>query len=163
LTAGVLTVTFPSVIAHSTVSVRVIERLPSVDHTTDFPVAVTAKADDAVNGEEPRQGDATIVATAVATQVAVIFLPTLRAGAVSCGDTINSGFFQPGETTVQLGASLGCFQSPVALRIAASGKTIDLNKFKIVGASTNQVKGSVAIVIAAGTTGVTIKGGSTRS
>jgi uncharacterized repeat protein (TIGR01451 family) len=163
LAAGVLTATFPSIAAHTAITVRVIERLPGVDQTTSFPLVVTADAGGAINGEKPRHGDATIVATAVSNLISVTLLPSRRTDVISCGATIDSTFFQPGETTVQLGASMGCVQSPVALRIAASGKTFDLNKFKIVGASTNQVRGSVAIVIAAGTTGVTIAGGSTRS
>jgi len=163
LSAGVLTVTLPTFLAHTTVNVRVIAKLPGVSQTTTFNLVVKAHADKAINGGEPRDGDATIVATAVSNLIGVTFLPGLRTDSVSCGATIGPDFFRPGETTVQLAASMGCVQSPVALRIAASGKTLDLNKFNIVGASTSQVKGSVGIVVAAGTTSVTINGGSTRS
>jgi hypothetical protein len=73
---------------------------------------------------------------------------------------VGSDFFQAGETTVRLLSSMGCAQSDLGLRIAASSKTLDLNKFKIVGPSSTP--NSKGIVIGAGATNVTVIGGSTN-
>jgi hypothetical protein len=91
----------------------------------------------------------------------VVFQPSQRTGSLSCGDNITPGFFESGEHTVQLRASIGCAHSKVAVKISASGKTFDLQGFKIVGAATDQIKGSVGILVAA--TNVTIVGGGTGS
>jgi len=70
--------------------------------------------------------------------------------------------FQSGEDTIQLNGGMACPHSDFALRMAASGKTLSLNKFKIVGASTDLNEGSVGILVGAGANNVTIDGGSTR-
>src|SRR5205823_7652723 len=59
--------------------------------------------------------------------------------------------------------ALGCAHSKVALTISASGKTIDLQEFKIVGAATDQILGSVGILVKQGADNVTIIGGATGS
>src|SRR4030095_9663094 len=64
-----------------------------------------------------------------------------------------------GEHTVQLRNSMGCAHSKVAVTISSSGKTFDFQGFKIVGAATDQIKGSVGILVSA--TNVTIVGGGT--
>ena len=56
---------------------------------------------------------------------------------------------------------MGCAHSKVAVKISASGKTFDFQGFKIVGAATDQIKGSVGILVAA--PNVTIVGGGTGS
>src|SRR5215468_4486280 len=61
--------------------------------TTTFAV-IKAHADDAIGGQEPRDGDTTVVSTLLAPDVPVVFQPTQRTDTVSCGDTITSGMFQ---------------------------------------------------------------------
>ena len=154
---GVVTTTYPVIKAHATVKVSVTLKMPGVSAT--FIVVATAHADSAIGGEEPRDGSGSIACAVLSDSVPVVFLPSLRAGSVSCGDNIQATFFRPGEDTVQLGASIGCAHSAAAFAISASGKRFDLNGFKIVGAATNQIKGSVGVFVDPGATGVTILGG----
>ena len=157
---GVVTTTFASVKAHAIVKVGVGLKSPTVTAPTTVGVNVKAHADHAIGGDEPRDGDTTIIATVVPGTIPVEFLPSLRRATVACGDTVGSDFFQAGETTVRLLSSMGCAQSDLGLRIAASSKTLDLNKFKIVGPSSTP--NSKGIVIGAGATSVTVIGGSTN-
>ena len=158
---GVVTTTYPTIKAHVAVKVSVTVKMPGV--STTFVIVATAHADGAINGEEPRDGSGSIAAAVLSDSVPVVFQPPQRMGSLSCGDNIQPSFFQPSEHTVQLTASLGCAHSDVAVKISSSGKTFDFHGFKIVGAATNQIKGSVGIVIAAGATDVTIAGGGTGS
>ncbi len=159
---GVLTTTFATVKAHSIVKVSIVLNTPSVITSSSYSLVVTAHADDSINGNEPRDGLATIVSTVLSDWIPVVFQPGGRTGALSCNTNIGPGFFQEPEHTVQFGASLGCAHSLTALTISASNKTIDLKKFKIVGASSNQFAGSVGIRVAEGAMGVTIIGGGTN-
>ncbi len=162
LSNNALTTTFATIKAHSTVKVTVLLNVPSVITGPSYSMGVTAHADSAVGGEEPRDGSATIVANVISDSIPVVFQPSGRTGTLSCSGTVGPSFFAPGETAVEFRASLGCSNSQTAITIAASNKTIDLKKFKIVGASTNQILGSVGIRIAQGATGVTIIGGGTN-
>jgi hypothetical protein len=119
--------------------------MPVPGVSTTFNVGATAHAASAIGGEEPRDGHATIAVVVLSDHVPVVFQPGGRVGSLSCGGNITPGFFHSGETTVQLGASIGCARSPIAVTISASGKTFDLQRFKIVGAATAQIKGSVGI------------------
>ena len=159
--AGVVTTTFPTIKAHTTVKVSMTLQMPGVSGS--FPVVATAHADDAIGGEEPRDGTGSITGAVLSNSVAVTFQPTQRTGLLHCGDVIRPQFFQAGEHTVQLTASLGCAFSTDAVTLAASGVTFDFHGYKIVGASSNQIKGSVGLRVAAGATGVTILGGGTGS
>ena len=158
---GVVTTMYPTIKAHVAVKVSVTVKMPGV--STTFVIVATAHADGAINGEEPRDGSGSIAAAVLSDSVPVVFQPPQRTGSLSCGDNIQPSFFQPSEHTVQLTASLGCAHSDVAVKISSSGKTFDFHGLKIVGAATNQIKGSVGIVIAAGATDVTIAGGGTGS
>ncbi len=133
--------------------------MPGVSAT--FTVVATAHATSAIGGEEPRDGSGSIAGAVLSASAPVLFLPSQRTGSLSCGDEITPSFFGSGENTVQLRASMGCAHSKVAVKISASGKTFDLQTFKIVGAATDQIKGSVGILVAA--PNVTIVGGGTNS
>jgi uncharacterized repeat protein (TIGR01451 family) len=157
---GVVTTTFPIMKAHlKKYKVSVTVKMPGGSST--YTVVATAHADRAIGGEEPRDGSAKIAATVLSNDVPVMFQPSQRTGTLTCGDEITSGFFQSGEHTVQLRNSMGCAHSKVALTISSSGKTFDFQGFKIVGAATDQIKGSVGILVSA--TNVTIVGGGTGS
>jgi uncharacterized repeat protein (TIGR01451 family) len=155
---GVVTTTYPIIKAHITAKVSVTWKMPGVSAT--FTVAATADADRAIGGEEPRDGSGSIAGVVLSASVPVVFQPSQRTGSLSCGDNITSSFFD-GDHTVQLGASMGCAHSSVAVKISSSGKTFDFQGFKIVGAATDQIKGSVGILVAA--PNVTIVGGGTAS
>ena len=160
-TGSVLTTTFAVIKAHSSVKVSILLNLPTVILSLSYSLSATAHAGSAIGGEEPRDGSVTIVGKVLANSISVVFQPSGRTGTFTCSGDMGPGFFQPGEHTVQFGGSLGCAKSQTALTISVSDKTIDLKGFKIVGASTNQIKGSVAILVAPGVTGVAITGGST--
>ena len=155
---GVVTTTYPTLKAHVTAKVSVTWKMPGVSAT--FTVAATAHADHAIAGEEPRDGSGSIAAVVLSASVPVVFQPSQRTGTLSCGDEITASFFGS-DNTVQLRASMGCAHSKVAVKIASSGKTLDLQGFKIVGAATDQIRGSVGILVAA--PNVTIIGGGTAS
>src|SRR5207249_7898969 len=153
---------FATIKAHATVKVSVTVKTPAKT-SASYVLAAKAHADHAIGGEEPRDGNVKITGTALSDTVPATFQPGGRTGAIGCGDTISSGTFQSGEDTLQLGAALGCAHSKVALTISASGKTIDLQEFKIVGAATDQILGSVGILVKQGADNVTIIGGATGS
>jgi len=150
LSGGVVSTTIGTMAAHLQIKVSVTLAMPAVSTTS----VITVSAD--ANGDSVTDGKASITTTILAAAVPVTFLPSNTAGAVSCGDTLTSSTFQT-DTTVKFLGGLGC-ASGSGLKITASGKTIDLNKNKITGAS---AKGNVGIRIGAGTTGVSIIGGST--
>jgi uncharacterized repeat protein (TIGR01451 family) len=156
---GTVTTTYPTIKAHVTAKVSVTVKMPGVSAT--FTVLASAHATSAIGGEEPRDGNGSIAAAVLSASAPVVFQPSQRSGSLSCGDEITSGFFESGENTVQLGASMGCAHSKIAVKISSSGKTFDLQGFKIVGAATDQIKGSVGILVAA--PNVTIVGGGTSS
>lgn len=158
---GVVTTTFATVKAHAVVKVSVALKMPAVTELTTIGVTAHAHADSAIGGEEPRDGDATISGTVLPGTIRVELLPTLRRANIACGVTINASFFQGAEHTVRLIDGMGCPESDIGIRMAASGKTLDLNKLKIVGASSALRQNSKGIVVAEGATNVTITGGST--
>lgn len=127
----------------------------------DRHLLATAHAAGAIGGEEPRDGSGSIAVAVLSDSVPVVFQPSERPDSLSCGDDIKSSFFESGEHTVQLRASMGCAHSKVAVKISSSGKTFDFQGFKIIGAATDQIKGSVGILV--GATNVTIVGGGTGS
>lgn len=156
---GVVTTTYPTIKAHVTAKVSVTWKMPGVSGT--FTVVATAHATSAIGGEEPRDGSGSIAGAVLSDTVPVVFQPSERTGSLSCGANITPGFFDSGEHTVQLRASMGCAHSKVAVKISSSGKTFDFQTFKIVGAATDQIKGSVGVLVAA--PNVTIVGGGTAS
>lgn len=156
---GVVTTTFAIMKAHiKKYKVSVTVKMPGVSGT--FTAVATAHADSAIAGEEPRDGSASIAAAVLSDSAPVVFQPSQRTGSLSCGDEIKSSFFGS-DHTVQLRASMGCAHSKVAVTISASGKTFDFQGFKLVGAATDQIKGSVGILVSA--SNVTILGGGTGS
>jgi uncharacterized repeat protein (TIGR01451 family) len=157
---GVVTTTFPTIKAHiKKAKVSVTVKMPGGSAT--YTVVATAHADNAIGGQEPRDGSASIASTVLSDSVPVMFQPSQRTASLSCGDDIKSSFFESGEDTIQLRNSMGCAHSKVAVTISASGKTFDFQGFKIVGAATDQIKGSVGILVSADN--VTIVGGGTGS
>ncbi len=154
--AGVVSVAFGSVKAHVTVKVNLTLAMPAVSVETTLPFDVSA------DGDEVDDNDLSTTTTVLPAAVTATYLPSLRQVTVACGDTVGGDGFGA-DTTLQFEGGLGCATSAVGLRMAASGKTLSLNKFKIVGSSVGAVaKGSAGIVIAAGATDVTIDGRSTN-
>jgi len=160
---GLVTTTLTKIGAHATGKLTLVALAPEVDEKTTLQLVVHAHVDRAVGGEEPRDGDVTLDVTLLPDTAKVVFLPGSREGSIECGDTIGSSTFEGSETTIQLTSSLGCATHKIGLTMAASGKTLDLNRSKIVGAATDLVKGSVGILIAEGADDVTVLGGGTRS
>jgi uncharacterized repeat protein (TIGR01451 family) len=150
---GIVTVNLGNVKAHTEPRVNLTLTMPSVSAVS--PVTVSgAKA----NGDEVDDSDQVSETTDVLppSAVPVTFLPTGRSGLIACGLELSSDFFQT-DTTVKLGGGLGCTSEPYGLKITASGKTLDLNTFKIVGVT---ALGNVGILVS-NATDVTIIGGST--
>jgi len=159
-----ITTTFALIRAHATAKVSIVMRMQTSSSTSDLSATATAHATDAIGGMEPRDGQATATATLLSDQIPVLFLPSQRQSTISCGDNITSGLFQGNEDTLQLAGDMGCAHSQVALKFSASNKTFDLNSNQIIGGVSNdQIKGSVAILIASGATNVTVLGGDTKS
>ena len=84
---GVLTTTFSLIKAHSSVKVTIVLGLPSVISSTSYDVFATAHADGAMNGEEPRDGSATIIGKVLADSIPVVFQPSGRTGTLTCSGT----------------------------------------------------------------------------
>ena len=91
----------------------------------------------------------------------VTYLPSGRVAPIACGDTLTPETFDT-DTTAKLSGPLGCTSGAWGLKITASGKTLDLNKFLIFWNSGSLTAGSVGILVS-NATGVTIIGGSTNT
>ena len=137
-------------------------RQPRINLTLNMPpvtavstVTVTAKA----NGDSVTDSDRVAQTTTVLppSLVPVTFLPSGRSGSIACGVTLDPDSFLS-DTTVMLGGGLGCASEPYGLKITASGTTIHLNSFKILGGQTTL--GNVGILVS-NASDVTIIGGST--
>ena len=125
--------------------------MPSVSVVTQITVEAKANGDNVSD-----EGAETTTTILPATSIAVTFWPSGRAGSIACGMTLSPDVFGA-DTTVKLSEGLGCTSEPYGLKITASGKTIDLNKFLIVGAV---APGNVGILVSAAND-VTIVGGGT--
>ena len=117
---GTIATTYKTVKAHTTVKVSVTLALPLVPVATTFALTARAHADNAIGGMEPGDGNGTIAGVALPETIPVVLLPSLRAATLSCGDDVSATFFQPGETTVQFTASLGCARLPFAVRMSCT-------------------------------------------
>jgi uncharacterized repeat protein (TIGR01451 family) len=150
LASGVISTTLGTMLAHQEIKVSVVLNMPAV--TAKSVITVSAKA----NGTLVTDGSGSTTTTILASTANVTFLPSNRAGTVSCGATLSSAVFGT-DTTVKFVDGLGCATGN-GFTIAASGKTVDLNKNKVIGAT---LKGNVGITIGSGATNVTVIGGST--
>ena len=149
-TNGVVTTALGKVKAHLEVRVSLTLLMPSV--TSPTSVTVTADADSTDATDDRNSATTTVLAPgSFAT-----YLPSGRVAPIACGDTLGPEQFDT-DTTAQLSGGLGCTTGPYGLRITASNKTLDLNKFKIVGAT---ALGNVGILISNAQC-VTVLGGST--
>jgi uncharacterized repeat protein (TIGR01451 family) len=151
-----VTTTFQYIRAHATAKIRLTLKMPSVTAQTVVSLFIDA------NGDRVNDATLTVTTTVLASAAVATYLPSGRQVILPCGSELDAAAFGT-DTTLRLDASLGCSATAVGLRIAASGKTLDLNKFKIIGPNSGAVaKGSAGIVIAAGRTNVTVSGGSTN-
>lgn len=91
-------------------------------------VTLTADADSTDATDEGSSSTTTVLPPGAF----VTYLPSERIGPIACGDTLSPEMFGT-DTTARLSRGLGCTSEPYGLKITASGKTLDLNKFKIVG------------------------------
>jgi uncharacterized repeat protein (TIGR01451 family) len=153
---GDVTARFQYIAAHKANKVNLTLKMPSVTKETVVSVFIDA------NGDQVNDATLTVKTTVLAGTAAATYLPSLRKTTVACGDVLDGAAFGA-DTTLRMDASLGCASAPVGLRIAASNRTLDLNRMKIIGSSSGAAaKGSVGIAVAAGRTNVTIRGGSTN-
>lgn len=148
---GVVTTALGKIKAHLEVRVSLTLLMPSV--TSPSSVTVTADADSTDATDDRNSATTTVLAPgSFAT-----YLPSERIAPIACGDTLGPETFGD-DTTARLSGGLGCTTGPYGLKITASGKTLDLNKFKIVGAT---ALGNVGILISDASQ-VTVLGGSTN-
>ena len=106
--------TYPAIKAHIIAKVSVTWKMPGVSGT--FTVAATAHATSAIGGKSRGTAAATSRARCCRTPPRCVFQPSERTGSLSCGDNITPAFFEAGEHTVQLRASMGCAHSKVAVK-----------------------------------------------
>jgi parallel beta-helix repeat protein len=139
--------------AHREPRINLTLNMPAVSAVSTVTVSAKANGDNVTDSDQVAQTTTVLPTTAVP----VTFSPSGRSGSIACGLTLTPDFFQS-DTTVKLGGHLGCTSEPYGLKITASGKTIDLNLFKIItGVLT---LGSVGILVS-NAADVTIIGGST--
>lgn len=156
LNGGDVTTTVLTLAAHKSATLTVVVTTPDVDVKSLITVAGKANGDEAV--DDSNHQDTTVLPE----QVKVVMQPSLLEASIRCGDVLTSDFFGSDQTAL-FTDSLGCAHDPVAVTMAASGKTLHLNRFKIVGAALGSAsKGNIGILVAAGATNVTITGGSTN-
>ncbi|HEV8441081.1 MAG TPA: hypothetical protein VGT40_23580, partial [Methylomirabilota bacterium] len=151
--AGTVSTNLGAVKAHATVKVSLILKMPLVN--VKSTITLTAKA----NGDGVDDGSGSQTTTILAGTAPVVFLPSNRTGTVSCGDTLGPATFGA-DTTMQFKDGLGCASAAVGLTVSAPGKTVNLNKFKIVTDAVTLTLGSVGIR-AVNASNATIAGGST--
>lgn len=147
--------TFPRVAAHGTVRMFVTVVAPVVATPTVIRLDLNATGDNA------HKGDGSQSTTVHPPVTGATLLPSGQGVGVRCGDTID-GPFMGSDTTVVLNLGLTCNNPGHALRIAASGVTLDLGGKKIIH-TTPRRAGDVGVLVAAGATGVTIQGAGTQS
>ena len=91
----------------------------------------------------------------------ITYLPSEKVAPIACGATLTPEAFGD-DTTAKLSGPLGCTSGSWGLKITASGKTLDLNKFNIFRDAGFITAGSVGILVS-NATGVTINGGGTNT
>ena len=151
--AGTVTIVYPKIKAHLEPRITLTLTMPSVSSPTILPVDVDANGDDVNDGKGH-----TTTTVLPAGSLPVAFLPSGRIGSIACGLTLSPDIFEA-DTTVQLSQDLICTGGPYGLKITATGKTIDLNLFKIFW-NAPLAPGKVGILVS-NATDVTIIGGST--
>jgi hypothetical protein len=150
---GVVTTNLGSIRAHRVTKVSLTLKMPAVDRVTELTLTADA------NGNGVAADRNSLKFEVLPPIAAVQFLPSLRPDFVSCGDTIQKSWYGS-DHTAMLQNGLGCATTDFGLKMAASGKTFNLNGNKIVGETR---KGNVGMLIAAGATDVTIEGRGTSS
>ncbi len=149
-----VTATFPRVSAHATVKMFLTVRAPAVTTPTVIQLDLDATGDNA------HKGDGSQSTTVFPPVTGATLLPSGRGATIACGGTINSAYMG-GDTTVVLTQGLTCTNTGHAIRITASGVTLDLGGKKIVH-TTPRHAGDVGVVVGAGATNVTIRGAGTQ-
>jgi uncharacterized repeat protein (TIGR01451 family) len=149
-----ITVLFGTVNAHATVKISLVLAMPSVTVTSTVPLGVKA------NGDGVTDGNASEITTVLPATAPVVFYPSGTPGTVSCGGTLGAASFPGSDTEVRFTAGLGCASSAAALTMQASGKTINLAGFKVVGGALASNIGNAGIVVN-NASNVTILGGGT--
>lgn len=149
---------------HATETFNVVITNPIVTQKTVITVHADAQANEPVGAGciEPRADGADITGTVVPDVVPVVFFPSLQTDVLACGQTLTASFFGS-DNTVQFADNMACPNTAFALKLAASSITLDLNGKKIVGATSNQILGSVGLIVAADAVNVTILGRNTTS
>ncbi|PWU25567.1 MAG: hypothetical protein C5B48_00650 [Candidatus Rokuibacteriota bacterium] len=155
-TAGTVTATFGSVLAHATVKISLVATTPSVSAPTPILLTVHANADGVSDDTDSE------TTTVLPNRAPVVFGPSGRQTTVGCGETLNFG----GDTTVQFLGGLGCASLPngssnAALTVQTAGTTVNLAGFKIVGGALASNLGNIGIRVF-NAPNVTVAGGGTN-
>jgi hypothetical protein len=152
LADGVVTASLGHVPAWKTPRVTLTLTMPAVAAAKEVTLTADADSTDATDDKN------SATTTVLPPNTFVTYLPSGRIGPTGCGDTLSPERFGT-DTTARLNQGLGCSSTsaPYGLKITASGKTLDLNQFKIVGAA---ALGNVGILVS-NAKNVTIVGGST--
>ena len=156
LAAGTVTATLGSVAAHATIKISLVVIMPEPSVPGTSTITLHASA----NGDGVTDGTATETTTILPATARVLFQPSGTPGTLNCGGTLTAAAFPGADTRVQFTEGLGCASSGTALIVRASGKTIDLAGFKIIGGSLASNAGNVGIFVN-NASNVTILGGGT--
>jgi uncharacterized repeat protein (TIGR01451 family) len=154
LANGIVTVNLGKIKAHLKPRINLTLTMPSVSAVSTVSVKAKANGDDVDDSH-----DVTETTTVLPPGSFITYLPSERVGPIACGDTLTPAAFGT-DTTAKLSGPLGCTSGAWGLRITASGKTLDLNKFNIFW-NAGLTAGSVGILVS-NATGVTIIGGGTN-
>jgi hypothetical protein len=151
----IVSAVFPKIAAHATQRMFLTVRTPLVSSPTPIRLDVAATGDNA------HKGDGSQSTTVLPPVTGAMLLPSGRGATIGCGDTIDDAYMGA-DTTVVLTQGLVCNNAGFALRITASGATLDLGGKKLVH-TTPRHAGDVGILVGPDATGVTIRGAGTQS
>lgn len=151
LANGVVTVNLGKIKAHLEPRINLMLKMPSVAAVSTVRVDVDA------NGDDVDDGKGHTTSTVLPPGSFITYLPSEKVAPIACGATLTPEAFG-GDTTAKLSGPLGCTSGSWGLKITASGKTLDLNKFNIFRDPGFITAGSVGILVS-NATGVTINGG----
>jgi len=157
--AGIVIATFETIGPGSANAARVTLRanMPGVTQTTTLSLQIFAHADNAIGGEEPRDGSFTINSTVLPPATRLMMVPSGRIVPVGCGSTVDSALFGS-DTEGQLLDGLVC-DNGSGVTITAAGKTLNLLGKKI--SSSVRITGNAGIIVGPNAPNITIKGGGT--
>jgi uncharacterized repeat protein (TIGR01451 family) len=156
--AGIVTTTFATLGAHTTVRVNLVVQMPAVSQEVTLSLGVLAHADAGINGGEPRDGHLTITSTVLPVSTRLLMSPSGRIVQIACGSTVDAAVFGA-DIEGQLLDGLICTNGS-GLTFTASGKTLNLGGKKIF--SGVRVKGNTGLIVGPNAPNVTIKGGGTE-